>query len=125
MRPCTELKPWEPLTKYDVVFEEQPMPDSFTSCSGRKSRPQQASMMAAVTESCPQPAQSVDMVPSYCRRVIPSALVGRDGWATLGLLMNDMISLQRVCLPVIAVSRGASGRVARTPSTMGSHDIGK
>jgi hypothetical protein len=93
MRPCTELNPWDPLTKYAVVFEEQPMPDSFTSCSGRISSPQQASMMAAVTESCPQPAQSVDMLPSYWRRVIPSALVGSEGWATLGLLMNDMISL--------------------------------
>src|SRR5580692_8705449 len=111
MRPCTELKPWEPLTKYAVVFEEQPMPDSFTSCSGRRSSPQQASMMAAVTESCPHPAQSVDMLPSYWRRVMPSALVGSEGWATLGLLMNDMAFScgdQRLCFAVTAVSRGRS-----------------
>ena len=37
------------------------MPESFTSCSGRMSSPQQASMMAAVIESWPQPAHSVDM----------------------------------------------------------------
>src|SRR6266436_6366712 len=67
------------------------MPDSFTSCSGRSERPQHASMMDAVTESCPHPAHKVDMLPSYWRRVIPSVLVGSDGWATLGLLMYDML----------------------------------
>ena len=34
MRPCTELKPWPPLTKYAVVFDEQPMPESFTRFCG-------------------------------------------------------------------------------------------
>src|ERR1700680_5050449 len=92
MRPCTELNPCDPPTKYAVVFDEQPMPDSFTSCSGRSERPQHASMRDAVTESWPHPAHKVDMLPSYWRRVIPSALVGSDGWATFGLLMYDMLN---------------------------------
>src|SRR5271169_2010679 len=87
MRPWTELKPCAPLTKYEVVFDEQPMPDSLTNCSGCSDRPQQASTMAAVTESWPHPAHKVDMVPSYWRRVSPNELVGREGWVTLGLLM--------------------------------------
>src|SRR5450631_2466055 len=66
------------------------MPDSLTSCSGRSARPQQASMIDAVTESWPHPAHKVDMLPSYWRRVMPSELVGSDGWATLGLLMYDI-----------------------------------
>src|SRR5450432_89246 len=69
------------------------MPDSFTSCSGRMDRPQQASMIDAVTESWPQPAHKVDMLPSYWRRVSPNVLVGSDGCATLGLLMYDMLRL--------------------------------
>ena len=48
MRPCTELKPCPPLTKYAVVFDEQPMPDSFTMFCGSMSRPQDASIIAAV-----------------------------------------------------------------------------
>src|SRR5260221_14725137 len=66
------------------------MPDSFTSCSGRIERPQHASMIDAVTESWPHPAHRVDMLPSYWRRVSPNSFVGREGWATLGLLMYDM-----------------------------------
>jgi hypothetical protein len=46
--------------------------------------------MAAVTESWPHPAHSVDMLPSYWRRVSPSEFVGSEGWPTLGLLMYDM-----------------------------------
>src|SRR6185436_9093740 len=64
MRPCTELKPWPPETKYAVVFDEQPMPDSFTMFCGSMSRPHDASMSAAVIESWPQPAHSVDRPPS-------------------------------------------------------------
>jgi hypothetical protein len=64
MRPCTELKPWPPLTKYAVVLEEQPMPDSFTMFCGSIARAQLASTMAAVIESWPQPAHSVDSAPS-------------------------------------------------------------
>ncbi len=60
MRPCTELKPCPPLTKYAVVFDEQPMPDSFTRFCGCRSMPQAASTIAAVMESWPQPAHSVD-----------------------------------------------------------------
>src|SRR5277367_6819553 len=93
MRPCTELNPCAPPTKYAVVFDEQPIPDNLTSCSGRSERPQHASMIEAVTESWPHPAHSVDMLPSYWRRVIPCVLVGSDGWATLGLLMYDMPAL--------------------------------
>src|SRR5450755_2680946 len=92
MRPCTELNPCEPDTKYAVVFDEQPMPDNLTSCSGFIDRPQQASTTAAVTESWPQPAHSVDMAPSYWRRVNPNSLVGNEGWATLGLLIYDTIA---------------------------------
>jgi hypothetical protein len=58
------LKPWPPLTKYAVVFDEQPMPDNLTSCSGRIDICHTASMIAAVTESWPQPAHNVDMPPS-------------------------------------------------------------
>src|ERR1700735_1563682 len=68
------------------------MPDSLTSCSGCRDSPQHASTMAAVTESWPQPAHKVDMLPSYWRRVSPRLLVGSDGWATLGLLMYDMLN---------------------------------
>src|SRR5882762_1555388 len=114
MRPCTELKPCEPDTKYAVVFEEQPMPDNFTSCSGFIDRPQQASTMAAVTESWPHPAHSVDMLPSYWRRVSPNSFVGSDGWATLGLLMYDMVD-----------SRGLAGHRAqsRRLGELGAHFI--
>ena len=44
-----------------MVFDEQPIPDSFTSWSGRRLRPHNASMIEAVTESWPQPAHSVDI----------------------------------------------------------------
>jgi hypothetical protein len=71
-------------------LEEQPMPESFASRSGFRDSPQQASTMAAVTESWPQPAQSVDMAPSYWRRVMPSSFKGSEGCAILGLLMYDM-----------------------------------
>jgi hypothetical protein len=64
MRPCTELKPCPPLTKYAVVLDEQPMPESFTMFCGSMSRPQVASVMAAVMESWPQPAHNVDKPPS-------------------------------------------------------------
>ncbi|MFO1465498.1 MAG: hypothetical protein U1F35_03505 [Steroidobacteraceae bacterium] len=73
--------------EHAVVLDEQPMPESFTSCSGRMSRPQQASTMEAVTESWPQPAHNVDMAPSYWRRVNPRPFTGKEGWETLGLLI--------------------------------------
>jgi hypothetical protein len=47
-----------------VVFDEHPMPDSFTMFCGSMSRPQDASMMAAVMLSWPHPAHSVDRPPS-------------------------------------------------------------
>src|SRR5258708_20916481 len=90
MRPWTELNPCAPLTKYAVVFDEQPMPDSLTNCSGCNDSPQHASTRAAVTESWPHPAHRVDMLPSYWRRVSPNSLLGSAGWATLGLLMYYM-----------------------------------
>src|ERR1700722_12792655 len=68
------------------------MPDSLTNCSGRIDRPQHASMIDAVTESWPHPAHTVDMLPSYWRRVMPRLLVGSEGWATLGLLMYDLVN---------------------------------
>src|SRR5580658_1824243 len=64
MRPCTELKPWPPETKYAVVFDEQPIPESFTMFCGSIDSPQLASTIAAVIESWPQPAHSVDSAPS-------------------------------------------------------------
>jgi hypothetical protein len=50
--------------KYAVVFEEQPIPESLTRFSGRSEMPQEASMIAAVMLSWPQPAQSVESEPS-------------------------------------------------------------
>jgi len=64
MRPWTELKPCASLTKYAGVFDEHPMPDSFATLCGSTSSSKNAWMSAAVTESCPQPAHSVDIVPS-------------------------------------------------------------
>ncbi len=64
MRPCTALNPCPPLTKYAVVFDEQPIPESFTTLWGGSASSQQASISAAVMESCPQPAQSVEFAPS-------------------------------------------------------------
>src|SRR6185437_2881899 len=90
MRPCTELNPWPPLTKYAVVFDEQPMPESFTTFCGSSDSSQQASVIAAVIESCPHPAHSVDRAPSYSRRVRPSAFFGKEGCATLGFAMKVM-----------------------------------
>ena len=64
MRPCTELKPWASFTKYAGVLDEQPMPESFATRCGSTSSSKNACTSAAVTESCPHPAHSVDMVPS-------------------------------------------------------------
>src|ERR1700679_557031 len=98
------------------------MPDSLTSCSGRSDRPQQASMIDAVTESWPHPAHKVDMLPSYWRRVSPKSLVGSEGGATFGLLMYDMWS--SVFYRGTALSRGASASLARISSTMGCAEMG-
>ena len=46
------------------VFDEQPMPDSLISISGRSDISHSACTRAAVIESWPQPAHSVDSVPS-------------------------------------------------------------
>jgi hypothetical protein len=64
MRPCTLLKPCASLRKYAGVFDEQPMPESFATVCGAMSSSQNAWTMAAVMESWPQPAHSVDMRPS-------------------------------------------------------------
>ncbi len=40
------------------------MPESFTTLCGGNASSKQACTIAAVTESWPQPAQSVDMLPS-------------------------------------------------------------
>ena len=81
-------------------------------------------MIDAVTESWPHPAHKVDMLPSYWRRVIPRALVGSEGWETLGLLMYDMSDSISYDLRGTAVSLGASASFARMPLTIGSADIG-
>src|SRR5262249_38463571 len=64
MRPWTELKPCPPLTKYAVVFDEHPMPQSFTRFRGSTDSSHVASTIAAVMESWPQPAHNVDNAPS-------------------------------------------------------------
>src|ERR1700751_1873157 len=95
MRPCTELKPCPPLTKYAVVLEEQPIPESFTTFCGSSARPQHASTMAAVIESCPDPGPSVERAPPASRRVKPRVFFGSEGCATLGLAMKVMAALSR------------------------------
>jgi len=50
-----------PRTKYVGVFEEQPIPLSLAIMCGGVESSQNACTMAAVTESWPQPAQSVDI----------------------------------------------------------------
>jgi len=45
-------------------LELQPMPESLARRCGWTSSSQQASMIAALMESWPQPAQSVDTLPS-------------------------------------------------------------
>ena len=64
IRPCAELNPWAPRTKYVGVLEEQPMPLNFAIVCGGVESSQNACEIAAVTESCPHPAQSVDIAPS-------------------------------------------------------------
>ena len=64
MRPCTELKPWASLMKYVGVFDEQPMPESLATMWGSRSSSKNVWTRAAVTESWPHPAQSVDIEPS-------------------------------------------------------------
>src|SRR5262249_23058519 len=64
MRPLAEVKTCPPLTKYAVVLDEQPIPDSFTRFCGSIDNSQVASTSAAVMESWPQPAHKVDSAPS-------------------------------------------------------------
>src|SRR2546430_12052520 len=52
--PRSTLFPY--TTLFRSVLEEQPIPDSFTTFCGSSARPQLASTIAAVIESCPQPA---------------------------------------------------------------------
>src|SRR5947209_20288223 len=91
MRPCAELKPWAPLTKYVGVLEEQPIPLSLAIMWGGVDSSQKARTIAAVTESCPQPAQSVDMAPSYSRIVSPSSLRWKAGWTATGLVIAGIV----------------------------------
>jgi len=46
------------------VFDEQPMPESLATRCGSIDSSKQACTIAAEIESCPQPAQSVEIVPS-------------------------------------------------------------
>jgi hypothetical protein len=64
MRPCTLLKPCEAPRKYVGVFDEQPMPESLAMRCGGRSSSKQDWMMAALMLSWPQPAHSVETVPS-------------------------------------------------------------
>src|SRR5258708_33633544 len=96
------------------------MPDSFTNCSGCNDSPQHASTRAAVTESWPHPAHRVGMLPSYWRRVSPNSFVGREGWATLGLLMYDMEDSVGRCL---ARHRAQSRRLGELGATLIDHEL--
>src|SRR5262252_205783 len=64
IRPCAELNPCAPLTKYVGVLEEQPIPLNLAIWCGGVDNSQKARVIAAVMESWPQPAHSVDIVPS-------------------------------------------------------------
>ena len=64
IRPCTELNPWEFDKKYAGDFDEQPIPESFATLCGWMFISQHASTIAALIESCPQPAHSVLNEPS-------------------------------------------------------------
>jgi hypothetical protein len=64
MRPCAELNPCAPARKYVGVLDEHPMPESFATMCGGVSSSWKALTMAAVIESWPQPAHSVDIDPS-------------------------------------------------------------
>ena len=64
IRPCTLLKPCDCFMKYAVVLDEQPMPLNFAARCGGRSSSQNAWTRAAVTESWPHPAHSVDIAPS-------------------------------------------------------------
>src|SRR5580704_6438425 len=64
MRPWAEFKPCAELTKYAGVLEEHPIPLSFAMRCGGVESSQSARTIAAVMESCPHPAHSVDMAPS-------------------------------------------------------------
>jgi hypothetical protein len=50
--------------KYVGVFDEQPMPESFATRWGWIASSQHAWMIAALMESWPQPAHSVEIAPS-------------------------------------------------------------
>src|SRR5262252_10169161 len=91
MRPCTPLKPWDCLRKYAVVFDEHPMPLILAARCGGTSSSQSACTSAAVTESWPHPAHSVDMAPSYSRFVSPSEFFGREGCRTGGLVIDGIV----------------------------------
>jgi hypothetical protein len=64
IRPCTELKPCDADKKYAGVFDEQPMPLIFATPCGGISSSKNACTIAAVIESWPHPAHSVDIPPS-------------------------------------------------------------
>ena len=63
MRPWTALNPCEPPRKYAGLLLEQPMPDSLTTCCGSMPISKNASMMRSEIALCPQPAQSVVLLP--------------------------------------------------------------
>jgi hypothetical protein len=50
--------------KYAVVLDEQPMPLIFAARWGGTASSHMDCTSAAVTESCPHPAHSVDITPS-------------------------------------------------------------
>jgi hypothetical protein len=58
------LNPCASRRKYAGVFDEQPIPESLATLCGSIDSSQNAWMMPAVIESCPQPAQSVVIAPS-------------------------------------------------------------
>src|SRR5262245_7446017 len=110
MRPCTPLKPCDCLRKHAVVFDEHPIPLIFAARCGGTSSSQSACTSAAVTESWPHPAQSVDIAPSYSRLVSPSEFLGSDGCRTGGLVIDAMsVRLRSVAGVVILRERSERG----------------
>ncbi len=63
MRPCTELNPWAWLRKYAGLLLEHPIPDSLSTRVGSTPISKNASMIRSVIALCPQPAQSVVLLP--------------------------------------------------------------
>src|SRR5215216_3871564 len=88
------------------------MPLIFAARCGGRSSSHRACTSAAVTESWPQPAHSVDIAPSYSRLVSPSEFLGRDGWRTGGLVI-EVIGLPAAGCWLLALVSNTAARRSR------------